>query len=142
MNILFESWRTYLISENNMDTDQVSKAVLFNNKNKILFLKSALGNFKGEWDLPGGHIHRDEPPAKGLKREVKEETGLDIEKPIKLFKQGNITYYRASMPDSKISLSHEHTDYECFDIEKIREKDFKTSDKFKKAIEKAVEDRK
>ena len=138
MKLLLENWRSYLIQEEKaLETDQVSKVVLFDKDQQVLLLKSALGDFKGEWDLPGGHIHREESHVEGLKREVKEETDLDIE----LFKQGNITYYRASMPDGKISLSHEHSDHKLFSIDKIREKDFETSGKFKKAIEKAVEDK-
>ena len=45
------------------------------------------------------------------------------------------------MPDGKISLSHEHSDHKLFSFDKIREKVFETSGKFKKAIEKAVEDK-
>jgi 8-oxo-dGTP pyrophosphatase MutT (NUDIX family) len=31
------------------------------------------------WAPPGGRLDRDEPPLKGLRREVKEETNLDID---------------------------------------------------------------
>ena len=33
----------------------------------------------GLWDLPGGRLHNDEVAAEGLKREVKEELGVDVE---------------------------------------------------------------
>ena len=33
----------------------------------------------GEWHFPGGHIEEDEEPEEAVKREVKEETGLDVE---------------------------------------------------------------
>ncbi|MEI7719595.1 MAG: NUDIX hydrolase [bacterium] len=33
----------------------------------------------GLWDLPGGRLHNDEVASDGLKREVKEELGVDIE---------------------------------------------------------------
>jgi len=143
VKLLFENWRNYLIKEEApLDSDQVSKVVLFDENDKVLLLKSALGNFKGEWDLPGGHIHRDESHVEGLKREVSEETGLDIQNPVEVLKQGRITFYRASLPDTDISLSHEHSDHKFFDVDKILEKDFNTSDKFKKVIKKAYEDRK
>jgi len=33
----------------------------------------------GEWGLPGGGLHKNEPTVDGLLREVREETGLDVE---------------------------------------------------------------
>ena len=34
---------------------------------------------QGLWDLPGGFLHEDEHPLDGLRREVREETALEIE---------------------------------------------------------------
>jgi len=142
MKLLFENWRSYLIQEEKaLETDQVSKVVLFNKDQQVLLLKSALGDFKGEWDLPGGHIHRDESHVEGLKREVSEETGLDIYNPVEVLKQGRITFYRASMPSADITLSHEHSEHKFFDVDEVLEKDFNTSDKFKKVIKKASENK-
>ena len=31
------------------------------------------------WDLPGGHIEGEESPEKGLRREAREELGIEIE---------------------------------------------------------------
>ncbi|MFB6099975.1 MAG: NUDIX hydrolase [Candidatus Nanohalobium sp.] len=33
----------------------------------------------GEWHFPGGHIDKGEEPEEAVKREIKEETGLDVE---------------------------------------------------------------
>ncbi|MFB6158734.1 MAG: NUDIX hydrolase [Candidatus Nanohalobium sp.] len=33
----------------------------------------------GEWHFPGGHIDEDEEPEEAVKREIKEETGLEVE---------------------------------------------------------------
>jgi 8-oxo-dGTP diphosphatase len=35
--------------------------------------------FKGDWDVPGGFLEPGEDPAGGAKREVLEETGLEVE---------------------------------------------------------------
>jgi len=39
---------------------------------------------RGHWDLPGGFLGEDEEPLDGLRREFREETGLEIE-PVELF---------------------------------------------------------
>jgi 8-oxo-dGTP diphosphatase len=50
---------------------------------KILLIRRAREPFKGEWAVPGGRIEDNETAGQCLKREMKEETGLDVE-PIKL----------------------------------------------------------
>ena len=43
---------------------------------KILFIRNNYG--KKKWNFPGGGIRKNEDPRDAVKREVKEETGLDI----------------------------------------------------------------
>jgi len=57
-------------------------AVLVEN-DKILLIKRGAEPFKDEWALPGGRIEDDETAEECLKREMLEETGLEVE-PIKL----------------------------------------------------------
>lgn len=47
-------------------------------KNNLLLTKRAKAPFRGWWDLPGGYVDRGETAEQALKREIKEETGLDL----------------------------------------------------------------
>lgn len=51
-------------------------ALVFNPEGKILLIKSYKWN--GKYVIPGGHIELRKTIEKSLKREIKEETGLDI----------------------------------------------------------------
>jgi ADP-ribose pyrophosphatase YjhB (NUDIX family) len=55
-----------------------SNAILIKD-NKVLMVKANRGLAKDMWILPGGFISYGEHPIASLKREVKEETGFDIE---------------------------------------------------------------
>src|SRR5687768_11015180 len=71
-----------------MPNDQVTvqriatKAIVVNDQHKILLLREAVtyeeGTNIGRYHLPGGRIEVGEPFLDGLKREVYEESGLDI----------------------------------------------------------------
>ena len=46
---------------------------------RVLLARRAAQPFEGRWDIPGGFLEEGEDPVDGLRRELKEETGLDIE---------------------------------------------------------------
>jgi ADP-ribose pyrophosphatase YjhB (NUDIX family) len=46
---------------------------------RVLLVKRAIEPFFGCWDIPGGFLEADEHPADGARREVFEETGLEVE---------------------------------------------------------------
>jgi len=61
-----------------MDKGIIVHTIITKNE-KILILKRAKSNFLSEeWDTPGGTLKDEENPIDGAKREIKEETGLDI----------------------------------------------------------------
>lgn len=51
-------------------------ALIFNLKGEIFLMKSY--KWRGKYVIPGGHIELGETIETSLKREIKEETGLDI----------------------------------------------------------------
>lgn len=46
-------------------------------ENKILLIRNTYGD--GSWSFPGGGVKKTESPEEAAKREVYEETGLDVE---------------------------------------------------------------
>lgn len=72
------------------------------------------------WEFPGGRMEFGEKPEEALKREVKEETGLEI-KPIcplnmwTFFREENVQLvgvnFLCTTDSKKIQLSDEHLDY-------------------------------
>lgn len=97
------------------------KALLFYN-NKFLILKRSKksnGEF-GFWEFPGGRLEFFEDPMDGLKREIQEEAGVDIDIKFPLgvwdHKRNNdmhvigITFLAKAISD-EIVLSDEHLEY-------------------------------
>lgn len=45
---------------------------------KVLLVKRAINPYKGYWDLPGGFVELGQTIESALKREIKEELGVEI----------------------------------------------------------------
>ena len=58
-----------------------AEAVCFDERGRVLLGRRAVDPGGGLWDLPGGFLHEDEHPLAALRREVTEETSLDLEDP-------------------------------------------------------------
>lgn len=55
-----------------------ASALITNNKGQVLLVKRGIKPKFGYWDLPGGFLEEGEDPIQGLKREIKEELGVEI----------------------------------------------------------------
>lgn len=70
-----------------------SVALILNSEKQLLVATRASDPAKGTFDLPGGFIDMYETAEEGVCREVKEETGLDVDKAEYLFSIPNIYVY-------------------------------------------------
>jgi 8-oxo-dGTP pyrophosphatase MutT (NUDIX family) len=95
------------------DSDKVAKIVIYNQEDEILFLKRTnyVPKFAGELDLPGGHLTVGEEVLDGLRREVKEETGISNLDPVFLEKVNNKSFFFSKFSGESINLSHEHENF-------------------------------
>jgi len=102
-------------------------ALIKNSANKILILKQ-----EGRWMLPGGRLERMGSPEEELRREIKEETGLEDFKIDGVFDTGIspggdtflVTYKVKIEGGPEIKISEEHTDYAWVDKDNINQYDF------------------
>ena len=127
-------------------TTDLGVAACLVKKNKILLVKEGKGPQNGLWGLPKGSVDEGELPQLAVKRELREECGIDAEVlglvglRECLIKQ-TPAIFMAYLVDSKNSVinidNDEITDYGWFEI-----KDFQTlpwiSEAMKELAEKAV----
>jgi 8-oxo-dGTP diphosphatase len=79
---------------------------------------SSTATYPNCWDFTGGKLEQGESPKEGIKREVKEETNLDIAPlhPTFLFSEKLNNHYvvfvvwKCKLLGGKVKLSHEHTE--------------------------------
>ena len=129
MKLLCENWQQFMVE--NKDSKRVAKAVIYID-DKILFLKNNQG-----WDLPGGHIEKEEDIKQGLAREIEEETGLQVkEKDIKspVYRHGHMDVYEIHLEIGAVKLSDEHSKYKLVHPDNIE--DIKLTKRFKRAVKK------
>ncbi len=120
-----------------MITQQIGVKAIIEKDNKILLIKrsAAYGEISNSWDIPGGRTEFGEEPEEGLKREIKEETGLELET-IKLVLDVSTVFknqekqiirvtYLCTVKNNNIQLSHEHTDMQWITKQELKNIEFK-----------------
>jgi len=119
-------------------------AVILNNKNEILLVKSHKWN--DNYVIPGGHIELGEKIEVALRREVKEETGLEIygikflglqqcifDKDFEKKKHFIFIDFVCKTNDEKVVLNEEHENFIWIKIDEIS--DLPLEDFTKKLLE-------
>lgn len=101
-------------------------------KDKCLFLKR---NFEPKnWCPPCGRLEKEEDPINGVKREVLEETALEV-LPIIAVDAQNVFYnkklllsisYVCIAKSNNIKISHEHSDYKWILIDALKNTEIST----------------
>jgi len=109
------------------------KAILIDSKNNVLLIKRSKKyvNMVDFWDIPGGRINFGEEPVDGLSREIKEETGLELDEVKDIVDASTIfkdeekhivrITYLATVKETATSISHEHTDFQWININEIKD---------------------
>lgn len=104
-------------------------AVIVNSDNKILLLKRS--DFKDQWmpskwSLVGGAINKKESPEDACEREIKEETGLEINKFVESFtiqrhedSEETIFACRYDGEATDITLNEENSNYGWYDVSEM-----------------------
>lgn len=60
---------------------EVAGAIVFRDDGAVLLVQRGRAPSAGTWSLPGGRIERGETPEQAAVREVREETGLVVDRP-------------------------------------------------------------
>ncbi len=79
---------------------------------RVLLVRRGREPLKGQWSLPGGAIELGESLAQGVVREVREETGLDVE-PVELIELLDRIHRESGRENSRIRFHYVIADYLC-----------------------------
>lgn len=119
------------------------KSFIVDKNNRLLVLKREAKDPEkpGIWEIPGGRLDLGENPVLGLKRETKEETGLDIDvlNPlgVRHFTRDDgqkitMIIFLCRAKRDPVIISEEHTNYEWIDL---YEEDLKLTDFFDEEVD-------
>ncbi len=119
-------------------------AALIKKENKIFLVKRKMEPFRNLWIFPGGRKEKGESFEEGAKREVKEETGLDVKiikklEPLKIIinkKLIIIHVFFCETTSKKYFIDKEESlDGGWFDIDKALNSEFGLIPQLKKYLE-------
>lgn len=86
-------------------------AVVLDEDNRILLVRRGKPPLAGEWSLPGGALELGERLEDGIRREVREETGLDVE-PLEIVAVFDHISHADEAPE-RVRFHYVLVDYRC-----------------------------
>lgn len=115
----------------NFNNPKPAVAAMIIKDRKMLLVKRAIDPHRGKWQIPGGFVESGENLEDGLKREIKEELGVDIEilDYLESFGDGysygvpeektvNI-YFIVKIKNGQLKNDHENQEIKFFDLNKL-----------------------
>ena len=94
----------YLFKQRPSNDSDISAKTIAIYQNKILLLQ----NPDKTYELPGGHVKKDEPLMVGAAREFIEETGIPVSLKKILFRKPNRIIYHGTLNSRNVKISGEH----------------------------------
>lgn len=75
--------RSWLVRKTQSSFTVSAAAIIFNEKKEVLLLNHVLRPYSG-WGIPGGFIEKGEQAEDAVRREIREETGIELSR-LKLY---------------------------------------------------------
>lgn len=104
--------------------------LLINKDDKYLLFKRANSETTnaGKWGLIGGGVEKNESPRTAVKRETKEEAGVELSdyKFLKKYNYRNVEihlYYATNFNEKNIKLNPEHTTHKWYTLDQLKKLD-------------------
>ena len=116
-----------------MDKFRVAAKAFIMNDGKLLLIKRADDDIQkpGIWEIPGGRLEPGEEPISGLKREIKEEVGIDIDVlhpfSVRHFTRADgqmitLLIFLSKALNDNVKISKEHSNFEWVPMDNVKEK--------------------